>query len=64
MRRNKTIPSATQTMKDSKRLSLEELKSKKNVVKNLDSVKGGDTANCHKSNETNNSGGGVSQMPF
>jgi hypothetical protein len=44
-------------MKDSKRLSLEELKSKKNVVKNLDSVKGGNTANCHKSSGNHKSGG-------
>lgn len=30
-----------------KRLSLEELKANKNVVANLESIKGGNTDNCH-----------------
>ena len=31
-----------------KRLSLEELKASKNIVANLESIKGGDTDSCHK----------------
>lgn len=33
-----------------KRLSLEELKANKNVVANLESIKGGNTDACHKNN--------------
>ncbi len=31
-----------------KRLSLEELKASKNVVANLESIKGGNTDSCHR----------------
>jgi hypothetical protein len=41
-----------------KRLSLDELKSKKSVVKKLETIKGGDVASCHI--PPSNGGGGVS----
>jgi len=44
-----------------KRLSLEELKSKKDVVKKLESIKGGTAADCHvpPPRDGGNGGGGV-----
>jgi hypothetical protein len=45
-----------------KRLSLDELKSKKSVVKKLETIKGGDVASCHiPPRDSGNGGGGGSE---
>ena len=46
-----------------KRLSLEELKSKKAVVKKLEAIKGGQGAGCHTPTKTSPGGGGTDRDP-